>query len=158
MTVQNIGFSSGFGVNSQVAITVNNACIESTVLPLMKMWEETSYHLELKQTIKACADSEFNSLEKRTGSKYKLTFDPDRESPIKTNEIIKVAVVREEGTNGDREMAAALVRVGFKVWDVTMQDLISGDISLEEFRGVIFPGGFSYAGKTFLRDMLNNIV
>lgn len=149
MPVHNIGVSAGFGINSQVAITVNNACIESTILPLMKMWEETSYHLELKQTIKACADSEFNSLEKRTGPKYKLTFDPDRESQIKTNEVVKVAVLREEGTNGDREMAAAFVRVGFKVWDITMQDLISGDISLDEFRGVIFPGGFSYAGNYY---------
>lgn len=150
VSVYNIGNSVGYGINSPVAITVNNACIESTVLPLMKMWEETSYYLELRQTIRACADSEFNSLAKRSGPKYKLSFDPDRESSIKTEETIKVAVIREEGTNGDREMAAALVRVGFKVWDVTMEDLISGHINLDEFSGVIFPGGFSYAGNKFL--------
>lgn len=113
----------------------------------MKMWEQTSYHLEQKQIIKLCADSEFNSLETRTGPNYKLTFDPDSESLIKSDQVVKVAVLREEGVNGDREMAAALLRVGFKVWDITMQDLISGAINLNEFRGVIFPGGFSYAGN-----------
>lgn len=133
-------------MNSKIAITVNNACIESTVLPMMKMWEETSYRLEQRQTIKSCADSEFNSLEKRSGPKYKLTFDPDAESTKNNDKNIMVAVLREEGTNGDREMAAALVRVGFKVWDVTMQDLISGEANLDNFRGLIFPGGFSYAG------------
>lgn len=44
-------------------------------------------------------------------------------------------------------MAAALVRVGFKVWDITMQDLLTGAANLNMFRGVIFPGGFSYAGN-----------
>lgn len=136
-------------MTSKIGIAVNNACIESSVLPLMKMWEETNYHLELQQTIKQCADSEFESLASRTAPKYKLTFDPDQ--AIKKSKILKpevrVAVLREEGVNGDREMAAALVRVGFKVWDVAMEDLISGSISLDDFRGVIFPGGFSYAGK-----------
>lgn len=112
------------------------------------MWEETSYKLEQQQTIKSCADSEFNSLQTRSGPKYSLTFDPDEEKLIAKDEIISVAVIREEGSNGDREMAAAFVRVGFKVWDVTMQDLLTGAVSLDKFRGVIFPGGFSYAGKS----------
>lgn len=141
-----IGKSCGYGIRSKVAIAVNHACIESTVLPLMRIWEETSYRLELLQTIKECADSEYASLEKRSPPKYLLTFDSDEEKPIKNVGSIKVAVLREEGTNGDREMAAALVRAGFKVWDVTMQDLINGIVSLDQFRGVIFPGGFSYAG------------
>lgn len=56
-----------------------------------------------------------------------------------------VAVVREEGSNGDREMAAAFHMAGFRVWDVNMQDLCIGQIDLERFRGVAFVGGFSYA-------------
>ncbi|CAH1958627.1 unnamed protein product [Acanthoscelides obtectus] len=139
-----IGKSVDYGIKSKVAIAVNNACLESTVLPLMRMWEETSYKLELRQTIKECAESEFNSLRTRTGPKYALTFDPDVERPQRT-QIIDVAVIREEGTNGDREMAAALVRAGFKVWDITMQDLVTGQANLDRYRGVIFPGGFSYA-------------
>ena len=59
---------------------------------------------------------------------------------------IPVAVLREEGTNGDREMAASLVHAGFQVWDITMQDLLNNEITLDKFRGIIFPGGFSYAG------------
>ena len=61
--------------------------------------------------------------------------------------MVDVCVVREEGSNGDREMSAALYLAGFNVWDVTMEDLIAGHITLDRFRGVIFPGGFSYAGK-----------
>ncbi|KAJ8922735.1 hypothetical protein NQ315_007770 [Exocentrus adspersus] len=140
-----IGRSVHYGIKSTVSITVNNACLESTVFPLMRMWEETSYKLELQQTIKMCADSEFASLLTRIGPKYVLTFDPDKEEKTAKEEIIPVAVVREEGTNGDREMAAALVRAGFKVWDITMQDLLTGATSLDRFRGLIFPGGFSYA-------------
>jgi phosphoribosylformylglycinamidine synthase len=56
----------------------------------------------------------------------------------------KVAVVREEGTNGDREMAAAFYTAGLDPVDITMSDLLAERIGLEDFRGVIFPGGFSY--------------
>lgn len=62
---------------------------------------------------------------------------------------IKVAVLREEGLNGDREMIAALDMAGFEVWDITMQDLLDKKITLDRFRGIIFPGGFSYAGDSF---------
>lgn len=56
-----------------------------------------------------------------------------------------VAVIREEGSNGDREMSAAFLTAGFEVHDVTMSDLINGDVTLDKFRGVAFVGGFSYA-------------
>ena len=59
---------------------------------------------------------------------------------------MSVAVIREEGTNGDREMAASLIEAGFDVWDVTMQDLLNKQVNLNQFRGIVFPGGFSYAG------------
>lgn len=58
-----------------------------------------------------------------------------------------MAVLREEGTNGDREMSAALFKAGFQVWDVTMQDLLDKQVTTDHFRGIVFPGGFSYAGK-----------
>jgi phosphoribosylformylglycinamidine synthase len=57
-----------------------------------------------------------------------------------------VAVIREEGSNGDREMASSLFSVGFEVWDVTMQDLLNKQVTADDFQGIIFPGGFSYAG------------
>ena len=56
-----------------------------------------------------------------------------------------MAVLREEGSNGDREMAAAFYDAGFTVCDVNMQDLISGSVTLDAFRGLAFVGGFSYA-------------
>lgn len=57
----------------------------------------------------------------------------------------KVAIIREEGSNGDREMASAFRLAGFEVWDVTMTDLLKGRVSLKQFRGITFIGGFSYA-------------
>lgn len=56
-----------------------------------------------------------------------------------------MAVLREEGINGDREMIASFFMVGFEVADVTVTDLINQTINLDHFRGIIFPGGFSYA-------------
>ena len=56
-----------------------------------------------------------------------------------------MAVIREEGSNGDREMVAAFHMAGFEVWDVNMHDLCSGAINLDKFRGIAFVGGFSYA-------------
>lgn len=44
-------------------------------------------------------------------------------------------------------MAASLMDAGFEVWDVTMQDLLQNKVTFDRFRGIIFPGGFSYAGK-----------
>jgi len=60
-------------------------------------------------------------------------------------DVPRVAVIREEGSNGDREMAAALHMAGFEVWDVNMQDLHTGNAALSMFRGIVFVGGFSYA-------------
>lgn len=59
---------------------------------------------------------------------------------------MKVAVIREEGTNGDREMSVAFFKAGFEVWDITVQDLLNEAVNIEQFRGLIFPGGFSYGG------------
>ncbi|XP_001605732.2 phosphoribosylformylglycinamidine synthase [Nasonia vitripennis] len=141
-----IGKSVGFGVNSKISVSVNNKkVLESTVLTLFNTWEETSYHLELRQTNADCAAQEYKNFKDRTSPAFKLTFNPDVPLPVKPNLNIPVAVLREEGSNGDREMAASLVQAGFQVWDVTMQDLLNNQVSLDKFRGIIFPGGFSYA-------------
>jgi len=57
----------------------------------------------------------------------------------------KVAILREAGTNGAREMAGAFFAAGFEAWDVTMADIAEEKVSLEDFRGVAFSGGFSFA-------------
>ncbi|CDW55995.1 phosphoribosylformylglycinamidine synthase [Trichuris trichiura] len=105
--------------------------LEGCVDRWRQQWEETSYRIERMQCNVACADEE-SSLH----TSYKSSPILDRN--------IKVAIIREEGTNGDREMAAALYLVGFEVWDVTMQDLLDTDFDFDPFRGIVFPGGFSY--------------
>ena len=57
----------------------------------------------------------------------------------------KVAIIRQEGSNGDREMLSAFLLAGFESWDVTVSDLLSGKVTLNDFRGIVFVGGFSYA-------------
>lgn len=144
-----IGTSENIGMSSQVNVKIRNEVVLSaTVSSLMSLWEETSYHLECKQTNVDCAFEEFNGLKNRTVPAYKLTFNPDvRPSSdlLHLKQNVRVAVIREEGINGDREMAASLVHAGFEVWDVTIQDLLQNRITLDRFRGAIFPGGFSYA-------------
>lgn len=143
--VYKLGKPMGFGMCSTVTFIVNNRVVlQSDLIRLMRMWEETSYRLEFRQAISDCVRSEYESLSKRTGPKYRLTFNPDVDKYLTPN-MYKVAILREEGTNGDREMAAAFMRVGFEVWDVTMQDLLTCAVTLDQFRGLVFPGGFSYA-------------
>ena len=75
-----------------------------------------------------------------------------------------MAVIREEGSNGDREMVSAFHMAGFEVWDVNMYDLCNKNISLDRFRGVAFVGGFSYADVcgsakgTFLYSIIGECV
>ncbi|PBC28158.1 Phosphoribosylformylglycinamidine synthase [Apis cerana cerana] len=144
-----IGQSEGFGLSSKIKVQVQEKLVvDSTVLSLMTLWEETSYQLECRQTNIECALEEFNGIKDRTAPAYKLTFNPDvRPIAIHKNLSSKIAVVvlREEGINGDREMAASLMEAGFEVWDVTMQDFLQNKITFDRFRGIIFPGGFSYA-------------
>ncbi|RLU21996.1 hypothetical protein DMN91_006375 [Ooceraea biroi] len=142
-----IGKSIGLGMNSEVIVKVHDELVLSTkVIDSMNIWEETSYQLERHQMNVTCAMEEFSNLRERTVPAYRLSFDPARPSiPKDLQGRVKVAVIREEGINGDREMASSLLEAGFDVWDVTMQDLLENHITLEMFRGVIFPGGFSYA-------------
>ncbi|MBI4684619.1 MAG: phosphoribosylformylglycinamidine synthase [Nitrospirae bacterium] len=114
---------------------------------LRSIWEETSHQLERHQVNPNCAVEEKNNIYDRPGPEYKITFRPD----ITPKEIIKrkkktsVAIIREEGSNSDREMTSAFYQAGFDVWDVTMTDFLEGKVNLDNFRGVAFVGGFSYA-------------
>ena len=87
----------------------------------------------------------------RTAPPYRLTYEPRAPAALESGgPRHRVAVLREEGSNGDREMSAAFIRAGFEVWDVTMSDMVAGRVDLNGgpgggFRGLVFPGGFSYA-------------
>ncbi|KMT18055.1 hypothetical protein BVRB_2g032480 [Beta vulgaris subsp. vulgaris] len=114
---------------------------------LRDIWEETSFNLEKFQRLASCVDSEKEGLKHRQEPSWSLSFTPaftDDKYMLATAKP-KVAIIREEGSNGDREMSAAFYAAGFEPWDVAMSDLLSGAISLKEFRGIAFVGGFSYA-------------
>ena len=111
------------------------------------VWEETSFELEKIQTDLDRASEEKESVFDQQAPKYNLTFTPEETPPelLKIKNKPKLAMLREEGSNGDREMTSAFYQAGFDVWDVTMTDLLNDKTKLEDFRGVVFVGGFSYA-------------
>jgi phosphoribosylformylglycinamidine synthase len=129
---------------SAINIWVNGMpVLEGDMRELRATWEETSYRLERLQADPACAEEERTNSYRRPGPGYALTFTP-RKTP-EVPERPRVAIVREEGSNGDREMTSAFHQAGFEAWDVTASDLMEGRIGLEGFGGVAFVGGFSYA-------------
>lgn len=122
--------------------------IKTDIPSLLTWWTETGLQIEQLQIGKKLAEQEIKSLV--SGSlvhKYKVPFSvtPTADKLIKQKDKPKVAIIREEGSNGDREMTSAFYSAGFEPWDVTMTDLLSGEASLDDFRGVVFVGGFSYA-------------
>nr|XP_061834267.1 phosphoribosylformylglycinamidine synthase-like [Nerophis lumbriciformis] len=143
-----IGRTCGFGPEATVTLRVDGQEVLSQRLPCLRAWwEETSFRLERLQANELCVQQEEEGLAGRTQPRFKVTFDPS-EVPICKQPAAgrpRAAVVREEGSNGDREMAVSLHMAGFEVWDVTMQDLGSASVTLEPFKAVVFVGGFSYA-------------
>ncbi len=131
-----------------VAFHLNGAALlAENMRTLRAIWEETSYRLECLQMNPACAEAERGAIHDRPGPNYHLPFTPQPTAPavLASTGKPKVAVLREEGSNSDREMAGAFFAAGFEPWDVTMTDLLSGRVSLEGFRGLAAVGGFSYA-------------
>ncbi|KAI3697421.1 hypothetical protein L6452_30426 [Arctium lappa] len=121
--------------------------LDENTANLRDIWEETSFHLEKFQRLASSVISEKEGLKSRHEPAWGLSFTPRFTDEKYMTAITKpkVAVIREEGSNGDREMSAAFFASGFEPWDVTMSDLLNGSISLNEFRGIAFVGGFSYA-------------
>ncbi|KAL0341376.1 UNVERIFIED_CONTAM: putative phosphoribosylformylglycinamidine synthase, chloroplastic/mitochondrial [Sesamum radiatum] len=114
---------------------------------LRDLWEETSFQLKKFQRLASCVELERKGLRNRHEPSWVLTFTPiyTDEKYMTATSKPKVAIIREEGSNGDREMSGAFYAAGFEPWDITMSDLLNGAISLHEFRGIAFVGGFSYA-------------
>lgn len=116
---------------------------------LRDVWYATSYLLDCKQSMNGCARKRFENYKRQpiefhihkdfTGHFEQLGIDPDRRTPSG----VKAAIIREKGTNGEREMAYALYLAGFDVKDVMMTDLITGRETLDEVNMIVFCGGFS---------------
>ncbi|KAF7203424.1 phosphoribosylformylglycinamidine synthase isoform X1 [Nothobranchius furzeri] len=143
-----IGRTCGFGPEALVRVQVDGQeVLNESLAGLRAVWEDTSFQLERHQANELCVKQEEEGLLKRTQPFFKLTFNPLETPDVHqfTAGSPRVAVVREEGSNGDREMSVSLFMAGFQVWDVTMQDLCSGSLTLQPFKAVVFVGGFSYA-------------
>jgi phosphoribosylformylglycinamidine synthase len=136
-------------------IKINLPTLDSAPLTLLDedmrilrdIWEETSYQLERLQANPECAEEERKNNFDRKGPTFKLSFDPEDTPSVLLEDDIKpkVAIIREEGSNSDREMTSAFYQAGFEPWDITMTDLLEDRVNLSDFKGVAFVGGFSYA-------------
>ena len=121
--------------------------LEDDVRDLRDLWEETSFQLDRLQANPECVECERAGLRDRTGPKFIVPFAPmaTPAALMEKEDKIPVAILREEGSNGDREMTAAFYAAGFEPWDIVMSDLLNGRIDLSRFRGIVAVGGFSYA-------------
>ena len=121
--------------------------LDDSMILLRQWWEETSYQLERLQVDPDCADAEKFNIFDRKGPEYTLGFTPEATAPaiLQKKDKPKVIILRDEGSNSDREMSSAFYSAGFEPWDVTMTDLLAGRIDLARFRGIAAVGGFSYA-------------
>lgn len=126
---------------------------------LEQTWSETSYQIQKIRDNEKCAEQEFNLIESdEQGINPKLTFK-NLSASYKSRP--KVAILREEGVNGQTEMAAAFNMAGFMAVDVHMKDLQDKKVSLNDFSGLAVCGGFSYgdvlgAGQGWAKGILSN--
>ena len=158
--------------NNQINITQNGKPIfADTRVNLHRMWSETTYHMQSMRDNPICAQQEYDRILSTadTGLHVKTTFDindtfglkPSAAPYINTGARPKMAILREQGVNGQVEMAAAFDRAGFAAHDVHMSDVISGRVSLKDFAGLVACGGFSYgdvlgAGEGWAKSILFN--
>ncbi|MFH1789801.1 MAG: phosphoribosylformylglycinamidine synthase [bacterium] len=114
---------------------------------LRQWWESTSQRLEQEQSDSNITDQAVQNRLNLDNPRYYLSFQPKETSKriMEQSNKPKVAIIREEGSNGDREMASAFYSAGFEPWDVNMDDLLKQRIQLNNFKGIAFVGGFSYA-------------
>lgn len=129
-------------------ITVDgNPAVSGSTAELRDVWEGTSFQLERLQAAEATVAAEQAGLPHRQASQWSIPWTPQWTEPsvLQSAHKPRVAIIREEGSNGDREMAAAIQMAGLEPWDVTMSDLLAGRISIDSFQGLAFVGGFSYA-------------
>ncbi|MFZ1827172.1 MAG: phosphoribosylformylglycinamidine synthase [Candidatus Competibacteraceae bacterium] len=133
---------------------------------LRQWWSETSYRLQALRDHPDCAREAFETAGDPAdpGLSVRLTFNPavDVAAPFITDGARpRIAILREQGVNGQVEMAAAFDRAGFAAIDVHMSDLVAGRITLADFHGVAACGGFSYgdvlgAGEGWAKSILFN--
>jgi phosphoribosylformylglycinamidine synthase len=144
--------------------------LDEARVDLQRAWSETTYRMQALRDNPVCARQEFDLLLDRQdpGIRAKLNFDPAEDVAARfVNQGInhgvrpRMAILREQGVNGQVEMAAAFTRAGFECVDVHMSDILGGRVSLAGFKGFVACGGFSYgdvlgAGQGWAKSILFN--
>ncbi len=132
---------------------------------LHKKWSATSYQIQALRDNPECAKQEFDVVTDKNNKGLFLdtsfVLDANPVAYINTDAKPKMAILREQGVNGQIEMAAAFERAGFECFDIHMQDLIDDRIKLDSFNGLVACGGFSYgdvlgAGGGWAKTILYN--
>lgn len=133
---------------------------------LRQTWSETTFHMQSIRDNSECAQEEQNARldSNNPGITPKVSFDinEDITAPyINSGTKPTIAILREQGVNGQIEMAAAFDRAGFATIDVHMSDIILGKVALEDYKGLVACGGFSYgdvlgAGEGWAKSALYN--
>ncbi|NKB68962.1 MAG: phosphoribosylformylglycinamidine synthase [Candidatus Latescibacteria bacterium] len=131
------------------------------VLDLHQTWSEVTYHMQAQRDNPACSRQEYEAI--ADAADPGLTFAAPGPLPTLTRpqQRPRVAVLREQGINGQVEMAAAFDAGGCESVDVTMTDLLEGRVALDQFQGLVACGGFSFgdvlgAGVGWARSILFN--
>lgn len=151
---------------NQVSIKKGDVTFNDTRINLHRTWSETSFHMQSLRDNPICAQQEYDRIldNADVGIQPHLTFDineniaaPYINKGVRPN----MAILREQGVNGQTEMAAAFDRAGFNSIDVHMSDIIAGKVSLKDFAGLVACGGFSYgdvlgAGEGWAKSILFN--
>jgi phosphoribosylformylglycinamidine synthase len=151
----------------RIAIRKDGAMLlDASRAELRGVWSETTHLMQALRDDPACADEEQQGRcdAADPGLHVHLGFDPDEDlaAPfLARGARPRVAILREQGVNGQVEMAAAFDRAGFEAVDVHMSDLLEGRASLDGFRGLAACGGFSYgdvlgAGEGWAKSILFN--
>lgn len=150
------------------AITVkfnDEEVLNASRMQLHRVWSATSYQMQKLRDNPECAQQEYDSIldQENRGLFSALSFDPKQDitAPFVGGAQPKVAILREQGVNGQLEMAAAFTQAGFSAIDVTMSDIIAGRVNLADFKGLAACGGFSYgdvlgAGEGWAKSILFN--
>jgi phosphoribosylformylglycinamidine synthase len=154
-------------ISDNKEISVSNESenfFSESVITLEKYWREASHAIQAIRDNQLIADSELSLLDDEvySGLFSKESFD---ESVLESFNIMnskpRVAVLREQGVNGQMEMAAAFTLAGFEAVDVHMQDLLDSNVNLKDFNGLAACGGFSYgdvlgAGGGWSKTIIHN--
>ena len=144
---------------------VGESVLEVGRSSLHELWAMTSYQIQSLRDNPKCAGQEFDRIRHNDpGLSVYLSYDPgeDVAAPyIATGVRPRLAILREQGVNSQVEMAAAFDRAGFECFDVHMSDILAGRVELDEFKGLIACGGFSYgdvlgAGEGWAKTILFN--